>query len=100
MRENIPFIQYLRPSGRKQIVMFQAESNLCKAADNIRNHGFLFACEVLTDDVTVSLTIEDEFADYAIEIVPNGPGVVDAVKRLIEGFDLAAALKSRKLNAN
>ena len=37
----------------------------------------------------VSLTITDDESDHAVEVVPNGPGMGEAVDRLVLGFALA-----------
>lgn len=90
----IPFTQYLRPNGRREAVTIDRPDHIAKAADNIREHGFRFECEVLMDG-TASFTISDDDGDYAIETCPNGPQVPATVDALICNFDLARAIKQR-----
>lgn len=90
----VPFVQYLRPDGRRSAVAIDRPDSIAKAADMIRSHGFRFECEQLTTG-EVSFTISDDDDDYAFELSGNGPDVPGAVDRLITQFDLAAALKRR-----
>lgn len=57
-------------------------------ANQIHAAGFRFKCEILTTG-EVSLTITDDEADHAIEVVPNGPGTGEAVDRLVLGFEVS-----------
>ncbi|QIG73291.1 hypothetical protein EVC02_070 [Rhizobium phage RHph_N17] len=94
---NIYFTQYLRPNGRKEIVQIDRPDAVVKKADNISSHGFRFECEVLTTG-DISLTISDEWGDYAFELCPNGPAVPTSVDKLILEFDVARALTAREIN--
>lgn len=94
---NIYFTQYLRPNGRKQIVSIDRPDTVAAKADNILGHGFRFECEELTTG-DVSLTISDEWGDYAFELCPNGPSVPTSVDKLILEFDVARALTARNIN--
>lgn len=96
----VNFVQYLRPDGRRVIQQIDRPEHIAKAADLITAHGFRLAMELLMDNVTVSLTIEDEERDYHIALTLNGPSVAEAVDTLISTFDLAAAIKLRKQNAH
>lgn len=81
---NIPFTQYFLPHGRKALMFFGVSDELGVQAQAIIDRGWRFEAEMLTTG-EVSLTVSDpiEEIDVAIEVVPNGPEVVDAVTRLI-----------------
>lgn len=97
----IAFIQYVRPDGARRLMQIDRPDNIAKAADLITSFGFRFAAEMLADNHTVSLTIEDDDQDYAIALVLNNPGSVGvAVDALISNFDLALAIKIRNERAN
>lgn len=97
----INFVHYLRPNGKRVLARIDRPDNIAKAADLIISHGFRFAMELLTDNYTVSLTIEDDDDDYMIVLTPNAPGAVEAaVDAMISTFDLAEAIKARKKNAH
>jgi hypothetical protein len=89
---NIPFVQYLRPHGERRVTMIDRPQNICSVADKIITSGLRFEVEVLMTGM-ISLTITSDFADEAIEVVSNGPGVAEAVDKLITEFDLAEYLK-------
>lgn len=90
---NIPFVQYLRPDGRKSVISIDRPQNICAVADKIITSGLRFEAEILMNG-QVSLTITSHEQDEAIEIVQNGPGMVAAaVDRLITNFDLPGYLK-------
>jgi hypothetical protein len=86
--ERIPFTQYLLPDGRTRPTAFDAPDDVAARARAIIAAGHRFECEVLTTG-EVSLTIHDveNGEDLAIEVVPNGPEVPEAVVRLVESFD-------------
>lgn len=83
----IPFTQYLRPDGRKTAVYISRSDEIEAMAQEVRARGYVFECEELSNGVC-SFTVmgpvghEDE-ADIAIELSRNGPGVPDAVDRLV-----------------
>lgn len=82
---SIPFTQYLRPNGRKALTFIERPAEIEAMAQEIRAKGYRFESEELREG-TVSFTVasphEDE-GDIAIELVPNGPGVPDAVDKLV-----------------
>lgn len=88
------FTQYLAPDGRKKPVYIERPRSVFEKASDIVAKGFRLECEVLIGDL-VSLTIAGDDEDLAIEVVPNGPGVPEAVDKLILGFDIASALDRR-----
>ena len=87
----VEFTQYLMPDGRQNIVWIKRSKKVIAKAKEIINAGFRFECEMLSDYNRISLTICDQEEDFATEIVLNGPGVPDAVDRLIMEFDLGVA---------
>ena len=86
----IAFTQYLRPHGRKISTSVECSDDIIEKADAICAAGYKFEVEVLMTG-NVSMTVENtdddkldlEGGPIAIEIVPNGPGVLDAVVRLV-----------------
>lgn len=86
MMGKIEFTQYLLPDGRKTNVWIERPQAVVDRAQRIRAQGFRFEVEMLSDMETVSLTITDDEMDHAIEVVPNGPAVPEAVDRLINNF--------------
>lgn len=84
----IPFTQYLRPDGERRSVSIDRPEEIERKALAIIQAGYVFECEELTTGYA-SLTITDPAeGDMAIEVVPNGPAVPDAVDRLIQNFKL------------
>lgn len=92
---DIPFTQYMRPDGRSlerlfgrtKDVTIDRPDHVADKAQQIIAAGYRFECEILSTG-EVSLTITDDEADHAIEVVPNGPGMGEAVDRLVLGFAL------------
>lgn len=95
MIENTPgpldvvFTQYLRPDGRQQKVWVERSAEIVALANRLIGAGYHFDIEELADR-TVSMTCEpnaatddEDDAPIAMELVPNGPAVLDAVDRLI-----------------
>jgi hypothetical protein len=54
-------------------------------AQQVIGEGYGFEAEVLQNG-EVSLTIANNDGDHEIEVVPNGPGVVLALDRMVERF--------------
>ena len=85
---SIPFIQFLRPDGRRKDETIDRPEHIERAALSLFERGVRFEAEVLMDG-SVSLEAvgpEDEDGDptsLALEVVPNGPGVAEAVDRLV-----------------
>ena len=85
----IPFTQYIRPSGHPRLVTINRPATVLTKASALRALGYRFECEVLAT-MDVSLTIvhdDDERGDVAVEICQNGPDVLGAVDRLIMNFE-------------
>lgn len=89
---SIPFTQYLRPDGRRQQVSVERSPEIEAIAQEIRAKGYVFTCEVLLTG-QVSLAVEsphEDEGDIDIEIVQNGPGVGEAVDKLVKRVIKAA----------
>lgn len=92
---DIVFTQYLRPDGRQRTVWVERSPEIVALATRIIASGYHFDIEELADR-TVSMTCEPNAPDadgedqpIAMELVPNGPAVLDAVDRLIRAADAA-----------
>lgn len=83
----IPFTQYVAPHGRKREVSIEMPADLVGLACRFIEAGGRYEAEVLTATGEVSLTahlvVDGEPQDVAIEVVPNGPGMKEAVERLV-----------------
>lgn len=82
---DIPFTQYLRPSGRMTEATIARPKDIYDKAMDIIKAGYRFEAEVLTTG-HVSMTIANDDGDQDIEVVDNGPGVPQAVDRMIARF--------------
>ena len=85
---DVPFTQYIRPSGRPVPVRIDRPDDVAAKAQRIIDAGYRFETEVLTTGM-VSFTIYSPAVDedMAIELVENGPEVPAAVDRLINEFE-------------
>ncbi len=84
----IPFTEYVLPHGRRQDVTIDVADDLAAKAQAIIARGFVFEAEILTNS-WVSLTITDpEEGDMAHQMVPNGPGMREAVEAMIRAFPM------------
>lgn len=88
-KEPVAFTEYLRPNGLRIEVNIEVSPAIAEKARGIIARGLAFECEELSTG-QVSLTITDpEEGDLDIRVVPNGPGVREAVEDLIRNFGLA-----------
>jgi len=82
----IPFTQYLRPHGRKRQTGVEMPPEVEALAEAFIERGGWFECEELTTG-EVSLTacwdMPDGDNDIEIDVVANGPGVPEAIDRLV-----------------
>lgn len=83
----IPFTQFLQPDGRKASVSIERPQAVMDKAERIIAAGYRFECEMLTTG-EVSFTISDDDGDHAIQVCNNDAAVLEAVDRLIDGFDV------------
>lgn len=80
----IRFTQYLRPDGRKRVVSIERPASVVEAAHKLIKAGYRFECEELsTGHASLTVVDPDDEGDIAIQVVPNGPAVPDAVDRLV-----------------
>lgn len=87
---SIPFTQYLLPDGRTRQESIERPVEVETVARSFIAAGGCFEAEMLGDG-QVSLTAELGETCVAIEIVPNGPEVPNAVDRIVN--ETAAYLK-------
>lgn len=90
----IPFIQYLRPNGRRAEVSIDRSDEIEALAHAFLEKGGRFECEELTTghaSFTAVFMLEDGEDDVAIEVVRNGAAVPEAVDRLIRKATAAVA---------
>jgi hypothetical protein len=80
----IPFTEYRLPHGRRFETGIDCPDDVAASAQQVIDAGHRFECEILRTG-QVSLTVfnlEDE-EDVAIRVVPNGPGIKEAVASLV-----------------
>lgn len=86
MLTEIPFTQYMRPSGRAVEVSIVRPAEIMQLAEKIISDGLRFECEHLSSG-HVSLTITSDDEDVAIKLCDNAPGKVgEAVDDLIRKY--------------
>jgi hypothetical protein len=95
----IQFTQFLRPDGRQQKVGIDRPRPIEESALWLFENGCNFEIEVLrTGEVSIEvLSPEDDEGDrstLAVEILENGPGVPEAVDRVVE--EALAAFKETR----
>ena len=87
MSAAIPFMQYLRPDGRKRPTSIDRPDDIATKAIRIIAAGYRFEIEELTTgDVSMTIFDPDKGIDVAIEVCPNGLAVTASVDKLIKGF--------------
>jgi hypothetical protein len=82
----IPFTQYLRPDGRQQKIEVEMPAPIEHLAFTFIKAGGRYEAEVLRTgeaSLTAVYKVDGEDQDIAIEICDNGPGVPDAVEKLV-----------------
>ena len=84
----IPFVQYVRPHGRRRDVVIERPDAVVEKATAIRKAGGRFELEELMDG-TVSMTVEHPDAEEEGQSVShllcaNGPAVPTTVDTLVE----------------
>ena len=82
---SIPFTQFLMPDGRQDEQTIDRPREIEEMATVVIESGLRFEMELLSDYRTVSLTVVDpeDGVDLFIELAENGPGVLDAVDKLV-----------------
>lgn len=79
---NIPFVQYLRPSGRKSEVSIDMPEDIWAKAQALIAADCHFDIEELSTGM-VSMTCETFDHLLSIQVCENGPAVVTAVETLV-----------------
>jgi hypothetical protein len=91
MSREIPFTQYVAPTGRAKPTSIEVANDVADKADVIIARGLTFEVEILSNG-QVSATITDpERCDMDIVVVPNGPGVREAIEAMIRRFHIPPA---------
>ena len=84
----VEFTQYLRPDGRRRSESIDRPPKIEQLANKFMEAGGRYECEVLTDNITVSLTavfmVNGEEQDIVIKLCPNGPNIPDKVDQLVQ----------------
>jgi len=86
----VPLTQYLRPDGRRRAITADVDIKLGPKVRAILDKGYRFTAEELSG-LGVSLCIENDEEDLAVEVAENGPGSNSprvALERLISKFKL------------
>ena len=76
-------VQFMRPSGRQNPTSTMLSDEVLPIYREMQAAGCRFEAEVLRTG-QVSVTISDDEADRDIEIVANGPGVQDAMEKMLK----------------
>jgi hypothetical protein len=79
----IPFTQYLRPDGRKRAVEIDRSPEIEAMANEFLAEGGYFECEELRTGHASLTACHPDSDEVAIELVMNGPGVPEAIDRLV-----------------
>lgn len=82
----IPFTQYLRPDDRRVAISIERDPEIEELARRFISAGGWYEAEHLaTGHVSLTACLErpEGDNDIAIEVVPNGPEVPNAVDRLV-----------------
>lgn len=82
----IEFTQFVLPRGERKPTSIERPDEIETLADKFIAGGGWFECEVLTTgrvSLTACMNRENGDNDIEIEVVPNGPGIGEAVDRLV-----------------
>lgn len=83
----IPFTQYLRPDGRTRVVQVERPADIEALAQRCLAAGVRFEVEeLMTLEASLAAvrdTPDGEIESLSIQVVPNGPEVLEATDRLI-----------------
>lgn len=83
----IEFTQFVLPRGERKQTWIERDDDIEALAERFVAGGGWFECEVLTTghaSLTACMNRENGDNDIEIEVVPNGPGVGEAVDRLVK----------------
>ena len=79
---SIPFIQCIRPHGRREPTEYESDPETEALAKEVLEFGYRFTVEALPGDL-VSLCCEGHDEDIVVEIAQNGPKVDEKVKLVV-----------------
>ncbi len=82
----IAFTQFVLPRGERKPTSIERSPEIEALADKFIAGGGWFECEVLRTghaSLTACMNRDDGDNDIEIEVVPNGPGIGEAVDRLV-----------------
>ena len=82
--------QFVRPDGHKKPISCTIADDLAGKVQAMEDAGLRVTAEVIGPNV--SFCIENFEEDLACEIVPNGPGILQAVEKMIREFDWPSAV--------
>lgn len=89
-QREIVFTQYVAPNGRRKFVSLPVRDDVADKADAIRAGGLVFECEILSDGQISATITHPEKGDLDIVVVPNGPGVREAIEAMVLRFRVPA----------
>jgi hypothetical protein len=82
---SIKFTQFLSPNARKIPISIAHTPEVEMLAEEMYKNGCRFEIEVLPAGmINMDIQPPDGSGVFAIEVVPNGPAVVEAVERLVK----------------
>lgn len=81
---SITFTQYLRPNGKKLMVVIDMDKDTEDKAIKLIQHGCHFEIEVLNTGLVAMYSYKRDDEDcISIKLCENGPSIVEGVKELI-----------------
>lgn len=82
---SIEFIQFMYPNASRVPVSIEMPEEIEKLANELKAEGCRFEIEALPGLGIVNMDIQPPGGEgtFAVEVVPNGPEVVEAVTRLV-----------------
>lgn len=82
----VPFIQFHLPDGRQSKTTIKLDDTVSTKLEEIKNAGCRLTAEILTTGVCSFCIEKPEIGDFDMELSPNGPGVKEAVTKMILRF--------------
>jgi len=77
--------QFIRPDGEQRPISCTVSDELSGKIRAMEDAGLRVTAEVIGPNV--SFCIENFEEDLVCEIVPNGPGIVQALEKIVREFD-------------
>jgi hypothetical protein len=82
----IPFTQFLRPSGERRQTFIDVPHQVALLARRFIEEGGAYTSELLRGgqvSLCAEFTVEGERQDIVALIAPNGPGIEEAVEKVV-----------------